>query len=197
MATTKCLLYCTKAIKHYSVGHLIFNSDDLTLNPDTNKYVFGDSCYLMASEKSYGKDNFLNGKIVAECEVETEKLRKLSLNERRNGFLRYENEEEILKQSCLNGLQLREYLINADGYALHIKNLKTKTLSFDKDCIFKKPHGNEVIKRAPQNMQWCFDRMGNRYALISIRPEWLCKILNGEKTIEIRKKVLKGMCDDE
>ena len=105
MATTKCLLYCTKAIKHYSVGHLRFNLDDLTLNPDTNKYVFGDSCYLMASENSYGKDNFLNGKIVAECEVETEKLKKLSLNERRNGFLRYENEEEILKERCLRGEQ--------------------------------------------------------------------------------------------
>ena len=33
MATTKCLLYCTKAIKHYSVGYLMFNLDDLTLNP--------------------------------------------------------------------------------------------------------------------------------------------------------------------
>ena len=31
------------------------------------------------------------------------------------------------------------------------------------------------------------------YILISIRPEWLCKILNGEKTVEIRKKVLKEM----
>jgi len=29
--------------------------------------------------------------------------------------------------------------------------------------------------------------------LISIRPEWLCKILNSEKTIEVRKKVLKEM----
>lgn len=197
LAVTKCLLYCTKAIKHYRVGHLIFNYDDLTLNPDTNKYVYGNSCYLMACENSYGKDNFLNGKIVAECEVETKKVKKLSLAERRNGFLRFENEEEILKQSCLNELQLRTYLINDEGYALQIKNLKRIMLSFNKDCIFKKPHGNEVITRAPQNMQWCFDRKGNRYALISIRPEWLCKILNGEKTIEIRKKVLKEMVEDE
>ena len=33
--------------------------------------------------------------------------------------------------------------------------------------------------------------------LISIRPEWLCKILNGEKTIEVRKKVLKEMLKNE
>lgn len=173
MATTKCLLYCTKA------------------KPEIVTFEIKEGGIQHYSSTP------INGKIVAECEVETEKLKKLSLAERRNGFLRYENEEEILKQSCLNGEQIRHYLIKADGYALHIKNLKTKTLSFDKDCIFKKPHGNEVIKRAPQNMQWCFDRRGNRYALISIRPEWLCKILNGEKTIEIRKKVLKGMCDDE
>ena len=29
--------------------------------------------------------------------------------------------------------------------------------------------------------------------LISIKPKWVAKILNGEKTIEIRKKVLKEM----
>ena len=183
MTTTKCLLYCTKA-KPYLFEY------------DNDRFAFLE-CRL--EDKLCFENEILNGKIVAECEIETEKLKKLSLVERRNGFLRYENEEEILKQSCLSELQLREYLLKTDdeGYALFIKNLKTKTLSFDKDYIFKKPHGNEVIKRAPQNMQWCFDRRGNRYALISIRPEWLCKILNGEKTIEIRKKVLKGMCDDE
>ena len=197
MATTKCLLYCTKAIKHYSVGHLIFNLDDLTLNPDTNKYVFGDSCYLMASEKSYGKDNFLNGKIVAECEVETKRIQMVG-DEMELWFETLDG-ENVEYDSCLRFDQFNEYLSSNDykGYALFIKNLKPIMLSFDKDCIFKKPHGNEVITRAPQNMQWCFDRRGNRYALISIRPEWLCKILNGEKTIEIRKKVLKGMCDDE
>ena len=197
MATTKCLLYCTKSIKQYSVGHLIFNLDDLTLNPDTNKYVYGDSCYLMASKKSYGKDNFLNGKIVAECEVETKKIQMVG-DEMELWFETLDG-ENVEYDSCLRFDQFDEYLSSNDykGYALFIKNLKTKTLSFDKECIFKKPHGNETITRAPQNMQWCFDRRGNRYALISIRPEWLCKILNGEKTIEIRKKVLKGMCDDE
>lgn len=197
MATTKCLLYCTKSIKHYSVGHLIFNLDDLTLNPDTNKYVYGDSCYLMASEKSYGKDNFLNGKIVAECEVETKRIQMVG-DEMELWFETLDG-ENVEYDSCLRFDQFDEYLSSNDykGYALFIKNLKPIMLSFDKNCIFKKPHGNETITRAPQNMQWCFDRRGNRYALISIRPEWLCKILNEEKTIEIRKKVLKGMCDDE
>ena len=33
--------------------------------------------------------------------------------------------------------------------------------------------------------------MGNKSILMSIKPEWVCKILNGEKTIEIRKKFPK------
>lgn len=46
------------------------------------------------------------------------------------------------------------------------------------------------IKNAPQNMCYCEDEDGDKCVLISIRPEWLCKILNGEKTIEIRKSIL-------
>lgn len=35
------------------------------------------------------------------------------------------------------------------------------------------------------------------YILISIHPEGLCKILNGEKTVELRKQILKGMISDD
>ena len=30
---------------------------------------------------------------------------------------------------------------------------------------------------------------------VGAQPEWICKILNGEKPIEVRRKVLKGMMD--
>lgn len=46
------------------------------------------------------------------------------------------------------------------------------------------------IKNAPQNMCYCEDEDGDKCVLISIRPEWLCKILNGEKTIEVRTSIL-------
>jgi hypothetical protein len=36
-----------------------------------------------------------------------------------------------------------------------------------------------------------------KYILISIKPEWLCKILNKEKTIEVRRKVLKEMLKND
>lgn len=56
------------------------------------------------------------------------------------------------------------------------------------------------LQKAPQNMMRVYDPweidengVGEAYVLISIHPEWICKILNGEKTIEVRKKVLKEM----
>lgn len=49
------------------------------------------------------------------------------------------------------------------------------------------------IKKAPQNMCYCYDTNKNMNILISIRPEWLYQILNGKKTIECRKRILKGM----
>ena len=83
-------------------------------------------------------------------------------------------------------------------------------------------HGNSIIDeeleipiKAPQNMMrvklrksYCDgipvsndDINANEetledYILISIQPQWLCKILNGEKTIEVRKKVLRGMLEN-
>ena len=41
-----------------------------------------------------------------------------------------------------------------------------------------------------------YDRFGNKYILISIRPEWVCKILNGEKTIEVRKQIIKELKEE-
>ncbi len=58
----------------------------------------------------------------------------------------------------------------------------------------KKKIRDLTLKEAPQNMCRVFDTKDN-YVLISIRPQWLCKILNGEKSIEVRRKVLKGMCE--
>ncbi len=101
--------------------------------------------------------------------------------------------------------ELDDYLGCEDnGYAIHIKNLKIfdepKELSnyFTRAKKMNTLYGSswvcESIDKAPQNMMYAQDENQNKqYILISIRPQWLCKILNKEKTIEIRKKVLKGM----
>lgn len=103
---------------------------------------------------------------------------------------------EDLNKMCLSPQQLLDYLkLGNKGYALHLSNVKIfdKPLTFEKDCIYKSPYTNELLLKAPQNMCRVYDRFGNKYILISIRPEWLCKILNGEKTIEVRKQIVKEL----
>ena len=106
----------------------------------------------------------------------------------------FKNEE--LKQMCLSPQQLLDYLkLGNKGYALYLSNIKIldNLLTFEKDCIYKSSYTNELLLKAPQNMCRAYDRFGNKYILISIRPEWLCKILNGEKTIEVRKQIVKEL----
>ena len=50
------------------------------------------------------------------------------------------------------------------------------------------------LKKAPQNMCYCYDQERKiHYVLISIRPEWVAKILNGKKTIEIRRSIVNKL----
>ena len=150
----------------------------------------------------------LNGKIVVECDFEVEEI----YIGKSYGFLR--NVEIVYtdslrqpiylsQKSCLKLEDICEYLNHKDGYAIHIKNLhifnEPKELSeyFTKEKKINTLDGYnwvcESINRAPQNMMYAYDNAGNKYILISIKPEGLCKILNGEKTVEIRKRVLKEM----
>lgn len=172
---TKLLLYCTKGKKQLVKWE---------------KYMYGEN------EKN-DKFNSLNGKIIAECDFEVEEIkRKNTIGD----WFCYENQYEIMKQACIiDPYKFFNYLGGKNGYAIHIKNLRI----FDKprklsDYGVKDEKINDiqyfkVLEKAPQNMCYVIDENGEKKALISIHPEWLCKILNGEKTIEIRKKVLKKM----
>lgn len=222
MLTTRVLLYCTK-----STPYLI--KDDFPLENQPIYYI-----HYKEDPRCYGLP--LNGKIVAECEVETEEIRLSAYSDYEDKIYLFDTptltNDELLDKSCLSDNELDNYLINEKGYALHISNLKIfdKPLSireFDlktidrsketsqnsKDHSFKNTIMHierknnklkskfEVLKpinKAPQNMCSVFKVDSKNYekkyyVLISIRPEWLCKILNGEKTIEVRKKVLKEM----
>ena len=193
MKKIKGLLYCTKA-KPYLVERLPFNEKKF---------------YQFRKKNDYYS---LNGKIVAECDFEVEEIYYLSwMNEK----LR----ERILKQSCLTDKQFSDYMGNKDTcYAIHIKNLHifdeprelmdftTRTpvyydsiicdscTNFNYDC--KKCRYScdyqQVIK-APKNMMKVCEWDIEDKVLISIKPERLCKILNGEQTILINKQVLNCM----
>lgn len=132
------------------------------------------------------------------------------------------NEYNLCKKSCLNEEQLNRYLDlykekDVYGYAIHIKNLHifdepkelneyiTKQCQYAKcsTCKYGKNNINcstidTPITKAPQNMMYAYNYSFlkselEKYIIISIQPQWLCKILNGEKIIEVRKIVLKGM----
>lgn len=200
MKKIKGLLYCTKA-KPY----LEFKQIPRTLMDIDNSF----EGYRCSWKRTEDDENFqLNGKIVAECEIEVEEIYYLSwMNEK----LR----ERILKQSCLTDKQFSDYMGNKDTcYALHISNLKifdeprelsdycTKQCQFRKCATCKYGKNNITcltidtpITKAPQNMMYAYDNLEMKI-LISIQPQELCRILNGEQTILIKKKVLKEMLEN-
>lgn len=197
----KCLIYVTK-----SKPWLFF---DKNIN------------YYSLSNKKI--DNDLNGKVIAEFDGEVEVIHNeydnsLFYTDKCGGF-------RLQFRSCLDCRQLATYLNGKTGYAIHINDLKifdkpralnsySKVKSykdgeikvarweFDENLNLKKivdefiPHYHFEKIRSPQNMMKVYDKNGNEYILISIRPEWACKILNGEKTIEVRKQVLNCMKGD-
>ena len=203
---SKLLLYCTKAKPYlYRQDDDCFELLNKLKNEDTSSY------------KKYYRLN--NGKIVAECDFEVEELR--IVDDDPLGAYWYETETlskyEVLDKSCLTDDELFDYLGEYnEGYAIHIQNLhifdKPKELSnyCIKQCQFSKcstcKYGKNNIScatidtpitKAPQNMMYAYDNELNKYILISIQPQWLYKILNGEKTIEVRKKVLKEMLGND
>lgn len=183
--SVKCLIYCTKAKPYIS-----YDSYDNT---------------IWKTDKEYS----LNGKIVASFDCE--KVEKIVATKWSVGFCcgcayyHFET-KDLLRKSCLKYGDLCDYLENQNGYAIHISNLEIfdepKDLyEYDIKLTPQKlvnPISKDSIiisnityscTKAPQNMCNVYDSQRNHYVLISIRPEWVAKILNGEKTIEVRKVV--------
>ena len=189
----KLLLYCTKA-KPY-----LYKTDDTMIEKMNGDY------HTQLNEAVLTEN--LNGKIVAECDFEVEYLR--IVDDDPLGAYWYEtktlSENEVLEKSCLTGDELFDYLgEDNEGYAIHIKNLHV--FNEPRDLEDYEDEWEYPLERAPQNMRRCYSTLYSNieadmpirtdsYILISIRPEWLCKILNRKKTIEVRKKVLKEMLE--
>lgn len=184
----KLLLYCTKGKPYLN---------DYRLNEYCNKFV----------TMSKPVDD-VNGKIVAECDYEVEEIYYLS-------FMNKKLRERIYKESCLSDEELSNYMNGHDTmYAIHIENLnifdKPKELS-DYYTFDSEKHINinycKPITNLPKNMMYCwtlqlshnviFNGFFQKNILVPVHPKLLCKILNGEKTIEVRKKVLKEMVENE
>lgn len=190
MKKIKLLLYCNK------------NGKKLL---DTSKYDFD----FLNQKMSY---QTLNGKIVAECDFEVEHLYNAYSPYRENDIHYFDtdtlNEAELIKRSRLSNLELENYFKGKNGYAIHIKNLKERVMELSDVYKYNNSYNNMFgwiaeenekyipLNKAPQNMcrVWIYeDGKWVMYILISVRPEWLYLELIGEKTVEIRKRVLRGM----
>lgn len=182
MMKIKLLLYCTKAKPYLTKDYDMFG--DFVKFKTTND--------LTNSQTLNGILKYLNGKIVAECECD--KVEVFTIDYRGDKS----QNKRIEKDSCLDLGDLIAYQKeNPFLYAPHLSNLKIfdkprELNDFFKD-IFPKLYEkweDHRIKKAPQNMCYCYDEEGNKYILISIQPQHLVNILNVKKTIEIRKQIL-------
>lgn len=160
----------------------------------------------------------LNGKIVAESNFAVEEIfyKDGTMFQAELGILgfrtTYMYEDDLLSKSCLSYKQLNEYLRDSspNGYAIYVRNLKEYDKPKELSDYFTEKSYNDInqiftdevmidgkwyrpINKAPQNMMYAYDSQGNKYILISVRPNWMCKILNKDKTLEIRRSVLKEM----
>jgi len=157
--------------------------------------------FLLCDRKSVSTEP-LNGKIVASFElgdVET-------LSEWYEG--KYEDRHffNVLKKACLTTAKLDKYCPRGKKlYAWHINNLE----AFDEPWTFgsfasvdtsypgwqSEWAEKDGITKAPQSWMYAIayysDDFGEPCVLLSVRSEWVCKILNGEKTIEVRKSAPK------
>ncbi len=180
MKVTKLLLYCTKA-KPY-------------IRKD-NKHIF----WTYTNKQLDFPNTILNGKIVAECDFEVEEI-TLKFDDYEVWIESNTDENVILKKSCLDDVELYNYLGGGNGdrgYAIHIKNLNI----FDEPRFIQDYSKNEnpynYIENAPSNMMYAYDvKSFNNFEkkiLISIKPQEMCRIANKEQTVLVRKRVLKEM----
>lgn len=197
----KALLYCVKS-KPYLSREMI-----------DKPFIEVEFC--LNARQDINHNRVLNGKIVAEVEID--KVETISnfysfVDNSRFYFTKTLNCKELLEKAQLNLKDMQDYLFEDVGYALHLTNLKVfdepkELFEYDvKPKAFKTIEGYSITNitysctNAPQNMCNVYDNQENHCVLISIQPQHLCKILNGEKTIEVRRKVLnclKELKDDE
>lgn len=177
MNKVKCLIYCTK-------------------DKNNQLYRYYGNRYDVLESKQHTMpqpDFFMNGKVVAQFDCE--KVDLIEVIERKNNKPFYISNGNVnyhwgFGDTCLSYEQLYDYLGDKKGYAILISNLEIFDEPYNVDKCSQYRKWNTRLKKAPQNMMKVYDRFGNEYILISIRPEWVCKILNGKKTIEVRKQVL-------
>ena len=215
MSKVKLLLYCTKVkpylYKHFKGDYLLSNTyEKLCIN--NGKIVAECDCEKVEEISCccvpYRNKNNLGYELFIDNGVYNVEWNENNSNGDNPKYLKDDGilfarsdryidsmfKNEDLQKMCLSPQELLDYIkLGKNVYAIYLSNLEIydepKELpEFYKDSLLK-----ERILKAPLNMCKAYDKNGNKYILISIKPEWLCKILNGEKTIEIRKQIVNSL----
>lgn len=205
--TVKLLFYCTvaKPNLYMPYEYEAFDYDEA-------------SRFYLSKQPLLECDVMLNGKIVAEAECELVELRPFEVDDVNDEAIGYMCTSKLEEKACLTYQELEGYGNGKDLYFIHLKNVKPfeipkelsdyynkKPLSYD-DWLYGIYSGGAgakgnyesylnvfKIKRASQNMMYAYDIDGNIYVLISIQSPYMCDIMNGKKTIEVRASILNAL----
>lgn len=178
----KVYIYCTKARERFFHNGIGETLDDLYRMP-SGEIKFGYSGELMCCNQPYGKDNFLNGKVIGEfvCDkIESIEIRHFTVFGHENIYTAVGKNPDYkwLKHSCLSYSEVVKYGKLAPLYGWHITDLviydKPKELydfvNYDKHeaCLKKncfsgdcwRCPNNAIVVRPPQS--WCFVKLNER-----------------------------------
>lgn len=165
------------------------------------------------------KECSCNGKVVASFELSNIQELDFVMDEGTRNFyiadgFPISEMQKILKQSCLSNNEMLAYGKGKPLFALRIDDLEIlKKPIMISDFVASKIRANPKltdvwpITKAPQS--WCrsvgrgaiytnegyFDgfTIQEDSVILSVQSKWACKILNGEKTVEIRHNAPKGI----
>lgn len=132
----------------------------------------------------------LNGKVVAISDYDVEKIYFTGVQYVTKTLL----ERELKERS-------RQSLDGQPKYAIHIRDLYIFKMNVKLDELLKCPKPTSLwIEKEPRNMTICYSGFASeriniyeKCVLIPVKPEQLASILNGTKTTELRKRILKDM----
>lgn len=160
------------------------------------RYVLGNR----VSEKEAKKYNCceainLNGKIILECCYDVEEIKGYGYGDYYATKSSWTDIEYELGDSNID-----EYLKGKNGYAIHIK--KIKIYDAPKKLSDYEMSGGRPFKRMPSRMCNAYIKEGgweccDVKTIMALTPQEMCRVLNGEQTVIIRKNILKNKVEED
>ena len=171
----KALLYCNKQKPYLMQGFAKPNHSLDSTNPLNYNFI----------EINKLTSACLNGKVVAEIDYEVVDIlwcyEPLCVNHRLYYLSNYDisNHIGLIEGSKMTPQEIHDYLKGKDGKAYIIKDIKVYTTPYILYNM-KKPHKKVKL----------YSEFSGEFELkvLTCNPEELCRILNGEQTIIIRKR---------